>query len=348
VALMLLSGGTTGLPKLIPRTHDDYIYNAGQAAREMGFSADTRCLFLLPLAHNYNLAAPGFLGAMSQGATVILSDDTSAGIVFPLIERERVSHVGAALPLIAQWLEAPEVAGCDLGSLKTITNGGARLPQLMRRGVEEKFGCTFIESYGTSEGLICQTGSDDPEAIRFESSGRPISPADEIKIVDEAGVELPDGEVGELLVRGPYTIRGYYRNPEADAAAFTKDGFYRMGDAVWKQGGYLHTQGRRTDIVNRGGEKISCAEVESHIIAHPSVQSACLVAMPDPVYGEKACACVIVGGGGELTFDDLVSFLLSRDIAKFKLPERLEVVNEFPLSPAGKVLRRELQSRIEG
>jgi 2,3-dihydroxybenzoate-AMP ligase len=347
VALMLLSGGTTGLPKLIPRTHNDYAYNARQSGTTNAFGPGSVLLALLPLAHNYNLACPGILGILAHGGTVVLSTDMAAETVFPLIERERVTNVCAAVPLIANWVNSPVPASCDLSSLRAVMNGGARLPEELRHKVETVFGCTFVECYGTSEGLIMQTRLDDPDAIRFESSGRPVSPGDEIKIVDEAGNELPDGEVGELVARGPYTIRSYYKNPDADAAAFTADGFYRMGDAVAKRDGYLYAVGRRKDVVNRGGEKISCEETEDHLHAHPKVASACVVPMPDPVYGERSCAFVIAKPGQDLGFDELKTFLLGRDIAKFKIPERLEVVAAFPLSPAGKILRRELRRIIE-
>jgi 2,3-dihydroxybenzoate-AMP ligase len=342
VALMLLSGGTTGLSKLIPRTHNDYVYNCKQCARATGLGPDSVYLSLLPLAHNYNLAAPGLLGVLASGGTVVLGQSLAADDVFPLIERERVTHVAAALPLIAEWLATPAPGRADLSSLRAVSNGGARLPEDLRRGVEATLGCTFIESYGTSEGLINQTGPDDPDEVRFTSSGRPISEADEIRIVDEDGNDLPDGTPGELLVRGPYTVRGYYRNPAADAKSFTADGFYRMGDTVRKQGRLLFAEGRKTDRINRGGEKISCEEVESHLHAHPKIESACVVAMPDPVYGEKACAFAIARAGERLTFAELKEFMLGREIAKFKIPERLELVDAFPLSPAGKILRREL------
>jgi len=165
--------------------------------------------------------------------------------------------------------------------------------------------------------------------------------------VDEQGRELPDGEIGELACRGPYTIRGYYRAPTATGAAYTADGFYRMGDAVRKRGNYLYVEGRLKDLINRGGEKISCEEVENHLLAHPQIKNACVVAMPDPAYGEKACAFVMLAPDCELMLDDIKSFLLARRIAKFKLPERLEVVTSFPTSPAGKILRRELRRLIE-
>jgi 2,3-dihydroxybenzoate-AMP ligase len=182
--------------------------------------------------------------------------------------------------------------------------------------------------------------------VRYLSSGRPVSEADEIKVIDESGRELAEGQIGELAVRGPYTIRGYYKAEAADRDAFTDDGFYRMGDIVRVVDRYIYLEGRRKDLINRGGEKISCEEVENYILAHPNVMSVCVVAMPDAVFGEKACAFAILREGRTLTLEELVAFLQGREIARFKLPERLEIVNEFPISPAGKILRRELRARI--
>ena len=222
-------------------------------------------------------------------------------------------------------------------------NGGAKLVPELRRRVEQRFGCAFQESFGTGEGLLNMTRLDDPPEIRFTSSGRPISPADEIRIVDEQGNDVADGAVGELVCRGPYTVRGYYNAPDKDRAAFTNDGYYRMGDMVRRVGGNLYVEGRLKDIINRGGEKISCEEVENYILGHPKIKNVCIVAMPDATFGEKACAFVIPVAGETIDLDEIKTFLLGRDIAKFKLPERLTVVNEFPISPAGKILRRELR-----
>jgi 2,3-dihydroxybenzoate-AMP ligase len=190
------------------------------------------------------------------------------------------------------------------------------------------------------------TRLDDPLDLILNSSGRPVCEDDEIAVVDDDGREVPDGEAGELITRGPYTIRGYYRAPEKNSEAFTADGFYRMGDIVRKWGRNIQAEGRRKDLINRGGEKISCEEVENFIHRHPAVKSACLVAMPDPVFGEKACAFVILREGESLTFEALIAFLRSLQIASYKLPERLEVVTQFPLSPVGKILKRELRDAI--
>jgi 2,3-dihydroxybenzoate-AMP ligase len=346
VALMLLSGGTTGLPKMIPRTHNDYVYNCRQSGAIAGFNADTVFLALLPMAHNYTLGCPGVLGALAWGGTAVIARDASIETVSRLIEAERVSVISATVPLIVTGLNAKRPQPCDFSSLRVLMNGGAKLAPELRRRVERQFGCAFQESYGTGEGLLNMTRLDDPAEIRSTSSGRPISPADEIRIVDENGDDVADGEAGELICRGPYTIRGYYKAPEKTRAAFTDDGFYRMGDLVRRVDGNLYIEGRLKDIINRGGEKVSCEEVENHILSHPKVKNACLVAMPDPIFGEKACAFVIPVDGATLDLDELNSFLLGREIAKFKLPERLRLVREFPISPAGKVLRRELRRLV--
>ena len=346
VALMLLSGGTTGLPKLIPRTHADYLCGCLHAARLAGFGTDTVYLAVLPIAHNYTLGAPGVVGALACGATMVIAPATAAEVVFPLIERERVTVVSAAVPLAAKWLGSELLDRCDLSSLKIFMCGGAKLAPELRRRVEQRLRCTYQESYGTAEGLLNMTRLDDPEAVRMQSSGRPVSPADEIRIVDAQGREVPDGQTGELQVRGPYTIRGYYRAPEINAKAFTDDGYYRMGDVAKKVDGYLYLEGRIKDLINRGGEKISCEEIENHILAHPGIESACVVAMPDEVFGEKACAVVILRPDRRLVLNELLEFLQGQNIARFKMPERLEVVSEFPISPAGKVLRRELQATL--
>jgi 2,3-dihydroxybenzoate-AMP ligase len=346
VALMLLSGGTTGLPKLIPRTHNDYVYNCRQSGALAGFNASTVFLALLPMAHNYTLGCPGTLGALARGGTVVIAPDLTFETVARLIETERVSVISAGVPLIVNWLNAESTQHRDFSSLRVVMNGGAKLVPELRRRVEQRFGCLFQESLGTGEGLLSMTRLDDPEDIRFTSSGRPISPADEIRVVDENGNDVPDGVTGELICRGPYTIRGYYKAPEKNKAAFTSDGFYHMGDLVRRIDGNLYLEGRLKDIINRGGEKISCEEVENYILSHPKVKNACVVAMPDAVFGEKACAFVIPVEGASFDLDEINRFLLGRDIAKFKLPERLKLVGEFPISPAGKILRRELRRMV--
>ena len=346
VATMLLSGGTTSLSKLIPRTHEDYVLNARLCGRAGGFDAQTVFLVILPLGHNYNLASPGILGAFYVGGTVVLAPSTDTAEIFRLVQQERVTVIASVVPLISAWLASDEPKRFDHSSLKVVQNGGARLAPELRQRLITELGCTPQEIYGTAEGLINMTRLDDPLELILHSSGRPVCEDDEIRVVDDDGREVPDGEAGELVTRGPYTIHGYYRAPEKNAEAFTADGFYRMGDIVRKWGRNIQAEGRRKDLINRGGEKISCEEVENFIHRHPAVKSACLVAMPDPVFGEKACAFVILREGESLSFDGLTAFLRGLQISSYKLPERLEVVTQFPLSPVGKILKRELRDAI--
>jgi len=346
VSTMLLSGGTTSLSKLIPRTHDDYVLNARLCGAAGGFTERTVFMPILPLGHNYNLASPGMLGAFYYGGTVVIASGTGVDEVFSLVQRERVTVIAAVVPLITTWLNSEALSAYDLSSLAVVQNGGARLAPELRRRLRQKLGCTPQEIYGTAEGLINMTRLGDPDELLLESSGAPVCDEDEIMVVDDAGSELVDGEAGELVTRGPYTIRGYYNAPDKNADAFLPGGWYRMGDVVRRRGRYVYTEGRRKDMINRGGEKISCEEIESLILGHPSVKSAVLVGMPDPVFGEKACACVVTLPGKTLAFGDLISFLRERQIASFKLPERLELFHELPVSPVGKILKRQLRETI--
>jgi 2,3-dihydroxybenzoate-AMP ligase len=347
VALMLLSGGTTALPKLIPRTHNDYVLNARLAGEVCQFNTDTVYLAVLPLAHNYSLACPGMLATFAHGGRVVVSPGHDPETIFSVVEKEKVSIIPAAVPLIASWVNSDIPKKYDLSSLKVVQNGGARLSTELRVKLRAHLGCWTQEDYGTAEGLINLTRMTDPEDVQLSSSGQPICDHDEIKVLDVNGNEVPDGEPGELAVRGPYTIRGYYNNPAANEKAFTPDGFYKMGDVVRKLGRVIWAEGRKGDLINRGGEKISVDEVENLILKHNAVKAVALVAMSDPIYGEKACAFVTLKDSQSLSFKELQTFLLAQGIAKFKLPERLEVLDEFPISPAGKILRRTLRDMIE-
>ena len=252
---MLLSGGTTSLSKLIPRTHNDYVLNARLCGAAAGFDLDTVFMAILPLGHNYNLASPGMLGTFFYGGTVVIAPSGDAEEVFGLVARERVSVIAAVVPLISNWLSSAAPGRFDLSSLKVIQNGGARLAPELRSRLRARFGCIPQEIYGTAEGLINMTRLDDPDELLLQSSGAPVCADDEIAVVDEDGNEVADGASGELITRGPYTIRGYYNAPETNAAAFTSDGFYRMGDIVRKLGRHVFTEGRKKDLINRGGEK---------------------------------------------------------------------------------------------
>jgi 2,3-dihydroxybenzoate-AMP ligase len=198
-----------------------------------------------------------------------------------------------------------------------------------------------------AEGLLCYTHLDDAESVTFTTQGRALSPADEIRIVDSDGLNVTPGQVGELWCRGPYTIRGYYRAPERNHEAFSSDGYYRTGDLVrLDPSGNLVVEGRSKDLINRGGEKISAEEIESHLIAHPAIDAAAVVAMPDAILGEKACAYLALRPGETFDLTMIRNFLAARGVAQFKWPERIEFVRELPLTNVGKIKKSELRADI--
>jgi 2,3-dihydroxybenzoate-AMP ligase len=347
-AVFQLSGGTTGIPKLIPRTHNDYFYNSAIAIEVNQTREGDVLLGVLPIEHNLPLACPGLQGFLMKGLTVVLSTSGRPEDVFRLIQEHRVTHLEVVPALLIRWINDPAAGRYDLSSVRVIQSGGQRFQPEIRRQTQEVFpNCTVQENFGMSEGLLMFVRLDDPEDVRMETSGRPLSPDDEVRLLDDDDREVPDGEVGELTVRGPYTLRGYFRAPEHNARAFTSDGFYRSGDLMRKHpsGNYV-VEGRKKDLINRGGEKISAEEIENLILMHPAVQNVACVPMPDPVLGEKTCAYVILRQGQSLELPALVDFLLGHEIAKHKLPERLEVVPDFPLSAFGKVSKKDLAERI--
>ena len=346
--VLLLSGGTTGLPKLIPRTHNDYWYNSVAAGAVNDIRPDDVLLAVLPLGHNFPLACPGLQSFLQHGAAVLLSTSTQAAENFELIARHGVTHLELVPALLLRWLSDPAIARADLRSVRVVNTGGQRLqPEVKRRTEEMLPGCTVQEVFGMAEGLLCFVRLDDPEPVRRETAGRPVSPADEIRVVDDEGADVAAGEPGELLVRGPYTIRGYFRAPEHNRQAFTDDGYYRTGDLVrLDAAGNLVVEGRKKDLINRAGEKISAEEVENLIISHPAVHNVACIAIPDAVLGERMCACIIPAAGASLTLDEVCAHLLQKGVARFKLPERLELMAEFPTTRVGKVSKRDLVEMV--
>ncbi len=347
-AVFQLSGGTTGIPKLIPRTHNDYAYNSKAAGTVTEITEDSCLLLVLPIAHNLPLACPGMQGFLFKGARVVLSQSPKAPDVFALVQKHKITHIHVVPALLIGWINDPTIGEYDLSSLRMIQSGGQRLQPEVRLKTRRLIPSVFVqENFGMSEGCIMFVRKGDPEEVLLETSGRPVSPDDEIRLLDDDDKEVADGEVGEFCVRGPYTLRGYYGAPEHNQRAFTTDGFYRSGDLMirHRSGNYI-VAGRKKDLINRGGEKISAEEVENLILQHPAVKNAACVPMPDERLGERMCAYVVPQAGKTLAFKELISFLESKEIAKFKLPERLELVDAFPVSTFGKVSKKALGEMI--
>ncbi|AWB07831.1 2,3-dihydroxybenzoate-AMP ligase (plasmid) [Azospirillum humicireducens] len=347
VAVFQISGGTTGVPKLIPRRHDEYLYNIATAARASGMDGGTVYLCALPVAHNFPFACPGVMGTLVSGGTAVLAPDPGPETGFALIERHRVTITSLVPPLALLWMQAAPESERDRSSLRTLQVGGAKLASEAARRVRPALGCRLQQVFGMAEGLICYTGLDDDDETVALTQGRPMSPGDEVRVVDEAGNDVPPGEPGQLLTRGPYTIRGYYRIPEHNEVAFTPDGFYRTGDIVRvMEDGSLILSGRDKDQINRGGEKLSPEEVENLLLAHEGVHDAAVVGLPDPELGERICAFVILRDAG-LKPLALTRHLRSKGIAAYKIPDQFLFLDRFPETGVGKVSRKVLREMLK-
>nr|QIE08712.1 2,3-dihydroxybenzoate-AMP ligase [Nocardia sp.] len=349
VAFLQLSGGSTGIPKLIARTHDDYLYSVRRSAEICELDSDTVYLATLPVAHNFPMSSPGILGALWAGGTVALTPDPTPATAFPLIERFGVTITGLVPPLARLWTERAEAGPTpDLSSLRVLQVGGARCQDELARRIGPALGVTLQQVFGMAEGLVCYTRLDDPIEVVVGTQGRPMSEFDEMAVVDDNGVEVAPGAQGNLITQGPYTIRGYYDNPEADARSFTATGWYRTGDIVSvRPDGNLVVAGRAGDWVNRGGEKVSAEELEALLLEHPGVRDAVIVGTPDPVLGQRICAFVQPADPAQRpTLAAVRKFVRERGVAAWKMPDKVVVVDQFPATGVGKTSRKELRRAL--
>lgn len=347
VAFFQLSGGSTGTPKLIPRTHNDYYYSIRRSVEICRFDSQTRYLCALPIAHNYPMSSPGALGVFFGGGQVILASDPSAQVCFPLIEQHAITVTALVPPAVALWLLAMTEwqEHPSLHSLQLLQVGGAKLGEALAAKIPAEMGCQLQQVFGMAEGLVNYTLLDDDDQHIFTTQGTPISPDDELWVADKNGNPLPAGQVGRLMTRGPYTFRGYYLSDEHNADAFDKDGFYCSGDLIsLTEDGYVRVQGRQKDQINRGGEKIAAEEIENLLMRHDSVINAALVSMPDSLMGEKICAFIVTHDACKPA--QLRRHLRDLGVAEFKLPDRFVRVELLPLTPVGKVDKKYLREQL--
>ncbi|WP_329793979.1 (2,3-dihydroxybenzoyl)adenylate synthase [Lentzea sp. DG1S-22] len=336
-ALFLLSGGTTGLPKLIPRTHDDYAYNMRATAEALGFGADDVYLAVNPVGHNSALGCPGVLGALLAGGTAVLTSSVRPDEIFPLLQRERVTLTTLVPPVVRLWIDAAHKSAARFPDL-LLQVGSSKFDPARAAEVHNSLGAGLTQWFGVGEGLLTYTRLDDPDEIVVSTEGRPMAEHDEILVVDADGRSVPDGAEGELLVRGPYTIRGYYRAEQQNERAFTPDGYFRTGDMVRRRpDGNIVVVGRIKDIINRGGEKVPAEEVEEHLLTHHAVRDAAVVGVDDAVLGEKSIAFVILRDEHQVKPASMKAFLRERGLATYKIPDKVVSVDEFPRTAVGKV-----------
>lgn len=345
-ALLLVSGGTTGLPKLIPRTHDDYVYNATASAQLCELTGSDVYLVALPAAHNFPLACPGLFGALSVGATVVFTDDPSPESAFATIERTGVT-VTALVPALAKlWAQACDWEPVTPKSLRLLQVGGSKLEPEDARAVRQALTPGLQQVFGMAEGLLNFTRLDDPPDLLDHTQGRPLSPGDEVRVVDADGAPVAPGGEGELLVRGPYTLNGYFRAARDNERSFDPEGFYRTGDLVrLREDGYLVVTGRVKDVICRCGETIGAQDIEEQLLTHPAIWSVAAVPLPDPDLGEKICAAVVFGGP-TATLAELNAHLDERGVATHARIDQLVALPKLPTTPIGKIDKKAIVAQL--
>jgi 2,3-dihydroxybenzoate-AMP ligase len=349
VAHVLPSGGTTGLPKGIPRTHNDYISNVEFLHKGWEMHTGDIALTVVPVGHN--LALLNVVGSVLFGFKLVLADSTRPSDICSLIQAEKVTYMPTVPSLVRRIIELPDLGNYDLGSLKKISAGGEPSTPDLIREVYKKLGCTYINEFGMSEGLLCRTSlRDDVETI-CNTVGKPCCPYEDVRILDGKGNPLPPNRDGELAAKGPGIFAGYLKNPEENKKSFTSDGFFRTGDqARIDEHGYLKITGRIKDIIIRGGENISPRQVEDLLCAHPGIADAAVIGMPDKEVGERVCAYVRLAAGVKLTPEEIKSFMEAKGASKLLIPERFEFVDTVPMTAAGKhdkkALRKDIKQKL--
>lgn len=349
-ALLLVSGGTTGLPKLIARTHDDYVYNATACAQAYEMTGEDVYLVALPAGHNFPLGCPGLLGSMTVGATSVFTADPSPESAFAVIDQHKITVTGLVNALAKVWTQACEWEPVLPTSLRVVQVGGSRMTPEEARYILDGLTPGLSQIFGMAEGMLNFTRIGDPVDVVVNTQGKPMSPLDEMRVVDEAGREVAPGEEGELLVRGPYTLNGYYRAEEANARSFSPDGFYRSGDRVrifadGPRAGYVEVTGRIKDVIHRGGETVSASDLEEHLFAHPAIDAAAAVALPDDYLGEKICAAVVFSGRA-VTLAELNQFLDERGVSAHSRPDVLAPMPTLPKTAVGKVDKKKVVAQL--
>jgi non-ribosomal peptide synthetase component E (peptide arylation enzyme) len=344
------TGGTTGMPKVVCRTHNSLGACVGFCSLAWEQHCEDINLIVGSIGHDLNFTK-GFLGSLITMGTVVMLDTTDMQVVCETIQREKVTSIIWVPTLAQRLLQYERLGDYDLSSVRKMHCGGGVAVASLVREVFARLGVRFCNGYGATEGMTTITRPIDDVETVCSTVGRPTCPADTYKVIDQMGATLPPDTSGELLVKGPSVFTGYYRNDEENARVFEPDGFFHTGDvAKISPKGYVTITGRIKEMINRGGESISATQIEDLIDRHPAVAIVAVVAMPDPVMGERVCAYVQVTTGASVTFEEIIAFLRAEKASVLALPERIEFVEAMPYTPAQKVdknaLREDIRRRL--
>ncbi len=347
VAHMGPTGGTTGAPKIVPRTHNSLTNGIEYCSQSWEQSNQDINLLAGPIGHDLTFSKC-LIGSIITMGKIIFLDPTDDKEICDTIEREKITSIVWVPTLGQRLLQYGDLDKHDLSSLKKMHSaGGASHPDLVK-DVTEKLHMKFYNGYGATEGMTTITRTTDDLETICTTVGRPTCPYDTYKVIDKDGNELPPNTQGELVLKGPGVFTGYYNNPEENKEAFTKDGFFRTGDvAKIDEKGYITLTGRIKEMINRGGESISATEIEKLINHHPDVAAVAVIPMPDPIMGERACAYIEPKAGAQLSFEEIISFLRGQKASVLQLPERIEFIDAMPYTGAQKLDKRFMRENIE-
>jgi 2,3-dihydroxybenzoate-AMP ligase/mycobactin salicyl-AMP ligase len=347
VAHMGPTGGTTGLPKVVPRTHNDYLCRVRYASYALEMTLNDITLISAPIGHDLAFSM-GLCTTLFSFGKVVMLDSTRAEDIVRTIEKEKVTYTAWTPTFVSRILEFEGLKNYDLSSLKKMYCGGGASSEKLIREAFEKLKCVYVNAYGGTEGMKAQTRLDDPIEIVTRSVGKKVCPYDIYKVVDEKGNELPPGKAGELIIKGPCVFTGYFKSEEENKKVFTEDGFFRTGDiATIDDDGNITITGRIREMIKRGGESISATEIENLIYTHPKVALCAVIGMPDLKMGERVCAYIKPKEGERITFEEIISHLKEKKASVLQLPERIEFVDSMPLTAANKIDKRALREDIK-
>jgi non-ribosomal peptide synthetase component E (peptide arylation enzyme) len=345
VCRMCFTSGTTGNPKCALHSFNTTLYAVDLLNTDMQVTEREVMLVFLPLGLNWGYIT--LLQNILAGGTLVLMERFNPRAALELIQNERVTYIPTAPAGLVALLNAPDSKSFDVSSLRVVITGGASAAVETIREYQKRMKGHLIELYGMLEaGFQTYTRfTDDPQKVNG-TIGRPVR-AMELRIVDAQGNDVPQGEIGELMSRGPSIHLGYHNNPAANAAAFNDEGWFRTGDLgrVVDADGNVQITGRSKEIINRGGKKFFPREVEEILYTHPGVMHAAMIGMPDPRFGERNCLCVVPKGDKAPTLEEFVAFLRDQ-VADYKLPESVEEFSELPMTGSGKIQRHVLRDLV--
>jgi long-chain acyl-CoA synthetase len=344
-AVILYTSGTTGTPKGAVLTHANLTRNAEASRRIFRIDEQSVTLGVLPLFHSFGQTC-ALNATLAAGGSLTLLPRFDAGRALEAIERDRVTHFEGVPTMYGALLNHPERERFDTSSLQVCVSGGASLPVELLRGFERAFECQIIEGYGLSETSPVASFNHPDRERKPGSIGTPIEGV-EMKVVDEHGVELPSGEVGEIVIRGHNVMKEYWRRPDATAEAVSADGWFRTGDlARVDDDGYFFIVDRKKDLIIRGGLNVYPREVEEVLYEHEAVREAAVVGVPHPELGEEIVAVVALKEGRTVGEEELCAFVKEL-LAAYKYPRRIVFVDELPKTATGKILKREIRVPVE-